>query len=369
MRAKYHLKNYRISLVIFLVLLSSIGILLVRSANESYHKMQIIGVTAGLICMVAVSLIPYHFILIFYRVLYVINLLFLILVRFWGEDSKGATRWLKIGGFQFQPSELCKIILILFFAQYIMEHEEDFNSPKTIVKSLLFFAIPTYLVYKQPDLSTTIIICLIFATILFVGGLSYKIIAGVLGVMIPAIGVFLWFVVNKGNSILEEYQYDRIMAWLNPQAYLDTTFYQQNNSMIAIGSGMLTGKGLNNNVIGSVKNGNFISEPQTDFIFSIAGEELGFIGCFVMIALMAAIVVSCLLLARQAQDLAGKIICVGVCSIVGYQSFVNICVTVGLMPNTGLPLPFVSYGLSSMISLFLGMGVVLNVGLQRRRFH
>ena len=134
--------------------------------------------------------------------------------------------------------------------------------------------------------------------------------------------------------------------------------------MMAIGSGMLWGKGLNNNMISSVKNGNFISEPQTDFIFTIVGEELGFVGGCVVILLEFLIAIECVNVARKAKDLAGTCIASGMAALIGFQSFVNIAVATGIFPNTGVPLPFVSYGLTSLVSIFIGMGFVLNVRLQ-----
>ena len=134
--------------------------------------------------------------------------------------------------------------------------------------------------------------------------------------------------------------------------------------MMAIGSGQLWGKGLNNNMISSVKNGNFISEPQTDFIFSIVGEELGFVGSCAVVILLFGITIECLNAAKKAKDLAGTLICSGMAGLIGFQSFVNMAVATGLFPNTGVPLPFVSYGLTSLVSLYIGMGFVLNVRLQ-----
>ena len=135
---------------------------------------------------------------------------------------------------------------------------------------------------------------------------------------------------------------------------------------MAIGSGMLQGKGLNNNTLASVKNGNFLSEEQTDFIFAVIGEELGFIGCIAVIVLIALTVYECLIMAARAKDLMGSLLCVGLASLLAFQSFANIAVATGILPNTGLPLPFISYGVSSLLSVYLGVGVVMNVGLQRK---
>ena len=144
---------------------------------------------------------------------------------------------------------------------------------------------------------------------------------------------------------------------------------QQRNSITAIGSGQLTGKGLNNNEVSSSNRGNFVAELQNDFIFAVAGEELGFIGCFIIILLLFLIVLQCLLTGRKAKDLSGTLICSGVASMIAIQSFINICVATGLFPNTGTPLPFVSYGLTSLFCMYMGIGFVLNVGLQNRNYY
>ena len=366
---KYNIDNYRFSLVFFLVAISAIGILLIGSANPDYQKTQIMGLILGLVIMVIVSLLDYHFVLFFYRIIYIFNLILLFLVPIIGKEVKGATRWLQItDSFTFQPSELAKILLILFSAQYIMEHEEDLNSWRFLPRLLLLYALPIILILQQPDLSTSITIIFILCAVIFVGGLSYKIIGTVLAVCIPLAAGFLILVEKIGDKILYAHQYKRIMAWIHPEEYINSEGYQQANSIIAIGSGKLTGKGLNNNVISSVKNGNYISEPQTDFIFSIAGEELGFIGSILIVILLALIVFSCLRIAKNACDLAGRLIAVGMAAFVGFQGFVNIAVATGLIPNTGIPLPFVSYGLTSLVSLFLGMGIVLNVELQKKTY-
>ena len=154
---------------------------------------------------------------------------------------------------------------------------------------------------------------------------------------------------------------------VQPEKYADDA-YQQQNSIMAIGSGQLLGKGLYNTDVNSVKNGNFISEPQTDFIFAVVGEEMGFLGSALIIILLLLITIECIIIAKRAKDLSGRLLCCGVAALIGFQSFVNICVVTGLMPNTGLPLPFVSYGLTSLVSSFIGIGLVLNVGLQPRKY-
>ncbi len=367
MLKQYQLKNYRIRLIIYVLLLTCIGIAVIGSARESVQSKQVMGLCLGLVVMVVVSLIDYSFILKFSWLIYVFNIALLLLIYVIGDDSNGSTRWIEVAGIRFQPSELSKILLILFFAYFFMKYQENLNTVKVLGASLFLVGIPLVLILKQPDLSTTIVTTLIFIALLFIAGLSYKIILGVLVISVPSALVFLSLILQPDQKILDPYQYKRIMGWLDPEKYSDTA-YQQLNSIMAIGSGQLWGKGLNTTDVVSVKNGNFISEPQTDFIFAVAGEELGFVGAVLIIILLFAITMECILVARKAKDLAGKLICCGVAALIGFQGFVNICVVTGLMPNTGLPLPFVSYGLTSLVSCFIGIGLVLNVGLQPKKY-
>jgi rod shape determining protein RodA len=223
------------------------------------------------------------------------------------------------------------------------------------------------LIKSQPALSTSIVVGLIFCVLLYIAGLSYKIILSVAAVAIPLVTIGISIILQPGQKLLKGYQANRVLAWLQPDQYSDLA-YQQTNSKIAIGSGQLFGKGLNNNIISSVKNGNFISEPHTDFIFAVVGEELGFVGGCVIIVLLALIALECIRIGRNAKDLSGTLICTGMAALITCQSFVNICVATGLMPNTGIPLPFVSYGLTSLVSIFIGMGFVFNVGLQPKKY-
>lgn len=365
MLRQYHIKNYDFKLILLVVALTVVGIVTIGSANSEFQDNQIMGLFMGLFAMVVVSLIDYSFVLRFFWVIYGINLILLALVRSpLGESTNNSQRWVNLFGLRFQPSELTKILLILFFAQFIMLHKEHISKLKYILISVLLLIPPLLLIYKQPDLSTTIIIGVIFCVLMFVGGLDRKIVITVLSIVIPALIIFLILVIQEDQNLIEKYQRLRIMAWLYPDEYSTSTAYQQLNSITAIGSGMLTGKGYNNNQITSVKNGNFISEPQTDFIFAIIGEEFGFIGTCAVIILILLIVLECISIARKAKDLAGTLIAMGAAALIGFQSFLNISVATGTLPNTGIPLPFVSYGLSSLLSLYICIGFLLNVRLQ-----
>lgn len=365
---QYKLQDYNFRLIIVLMALTSMGVLLVGSADPSLQKKQFLGMVLGLIVMVIVSLIDFSWILNFSWIMYGGNILLLLLVKVMGTDANGARRWLSIGGFQFQPTELAKIILILFFAKFFMDHEEDLNTLRTLVKAVVLIAIPLSLILSQPDLKNTITVAILFCIMIYVAGLSYKIIGSILLIAVPMAIVFLFIVVQPDQKLIKDYQRDRIMAFLNSEddAYSDDVL-QQENSVTAIGSGQLTGKGLNNNEVASANKGNFVSENQTDFIFSVAGEELGFIGCTAILLMLFLVILECIRVSLRAKDASGKLICCGIASLVGIQTFINIAVVTKILPNTGTPLPFVSYGLTSIVSLYIGMGLVLNVGLQKYR--
>lgn len=366
----YHIKNYHFQLIIYLSLLTIIGIMVVGSASPSDQKKQILGFGLGLISMVVISLIDYKQLLKLWWIYYILSIVLLLLVRFKGKTVGGSQRWYVIPGinFQFQPSEFVKILLILFFAYFFMRFHEKLNTWKVLPISFILIGIPLFLILKQPDLSTTIVTAFIFIVLLFIGGLSYRIILTALGVLIPIVVIGISYMSTHVEQLASIYQFRRIMAWKYPNdpRWSDIAT-QQLNSIMAIGSGQLWGKGLNNSFATSMNNTNFIIEPQTDFIFAVVGEELGFAGSIAVIVLLLLVVVECINIARKAKDLSGRLICCGMAALIGFQSFVNISVATGIIPNTGIPLPFVSYGLTSLLTLFAGMGFVLNVGLQPKK--
>lgn len=364
----YHMKDFRFTLVITVLVLSVLGILVIGSANESVQVKQIVGLVVGMIAMIVISLIDYVWVLNLYWIIYGFNIIILLCTKFFGTTVNGAQRWIDLGFTNFQPSELTKLLMILFFAKFLMNHEEDLNSMRTILSAVGLIAPTLLLIVLQPDLSTTISIALVFCVMMYLAGLSYKFIGTMLAILIPVAVIFVSIVVQPNQPLLKDYQQKRILAWLEPEKYASDEAYQQNNSIMAIGSGQLTGKGLNNNTTTSVKNGNFISEPQTDFIFAIVGEELGFVGCCIVIGLLLLIIIQCILIGIRSQDLAGRIICCGIAAQIGFQSFINISVATGVLPNTGIPLPFVSYGLTSLVSMCMGIGFVLNIGLQPKKY-
>ena len=364
----YNFRKIDVFLILLCIAISYIGITFIGSADESYVKRQQQGLVIGIIMMLIIGIISYSFVLKFYWLIYLGSIAMLVLVYLFGDSGGGAQRWFEFAGIRFQPSELVKILLILFYAQFIMKHKENLNTFRMIVICVLLIIPPFALIFKQPDLSTSIMILAIFAVVMVVGGLSWKVILGAVAVVVPSFVFALRYAMQDSVDILDTYQKNRILAWLYPEEYSTTEAYQTLNAITAIGSGQLSGKGINNNVIASVKNGNFISEAHTDFIFAVIGEETGFIGCCVVIGLLFLISCKCFLIAMRAKDLAGTIIAAGMGGLIGIQTFINIGVVTGLLPNTGLPLPFVSYGLTSLVSLFMGMGFVLNVKLQTPKY-
>ena len=364
----YNIKDYRFSLVILVTILSIIGVFMVRSARPDLTGRQMMGVVLGLAAMLIISLIDYKWVVGLYWPLYGLNLIMLIAVPIFGTEANGPKRWRNLGFTQFQPSDLTKILMILFFARFLMDRKEKINRPMTLLQAVALILPSLILIYEQPNLSTTICIAALFCALIFLGGLTYRYIVPVIAVIVPAVIILLAIAVQPNQPFLEDYQQKRILAWLDPEEYADDGAYQQLNSVMAIGSGQLSGKGYNNDETTSVKNGNFVSEPQTDFIFAIIGEELGFVGCCVVIFLLLLIVIDCILIGLKAKDTGGRIICGGVASLIGIQSFINIGVATMVLPNTGLSLPFVSYGLTSLVCFFMGIGFVLNVGLQPNKY-
>ena len=367
-KQRYSLRDYRFSLVVLVLAISVLGIFMVRSARPDLMSRQIMGVLLGAVAMIVISLIDYKWVLSLYWPLYGLNIIMLATVLLFGETRNNATRWLNLGFVQFQPSDLTKILMILFYAKFLMEKEQSIKSPKTILQGIALILPSLALIYLQPNLSTTLCIAALFCALMYLGGLSYRLIGTVLAVIVPTFIILLVIAVQPNQPFLKDYQQTRILAWLEPEEYADSASYQPLNSVMAIGSGQLSGKGYNNDEAISVKNGNFVSEPQTDFIFAIIGEELGFVGCCAVIFLLLLIIVDCILIGLKAKDTGGRIICGGVAALIGIQSFINIGVATMVLPNTGLSLPFVSYGLTSVVCFFMGIGFVLNVGLQPKKY-
>ena len=282
----YDFKRYNYVLLVVVTILSGIGSFLIKQVqteDENLFLKQLVGIFAGLIMVGVISLIDYHFISKFYIVLYLISLVLLILVKAVGVSINYAQRWLDLGFMLFQPSELSKIITIIFFAKLFTTFHHRINNAFFLIISLIVMGAPTYLILTQTDLSTSLVLIMVFLVILFSAGLSWKIILPIILVGVPAfIGVF-WYVQQDYQKLLSPYQQERILSILNPEEY-PALMYQQDNSIQAIGSGQLLGKRLTEGAEG-FRGYNYVPISESDFIFSVAGEELGFIGSCIILSL------------------------------------------------------------------------------------
>lgn len=362
---KYQLRSYNYRLAILVILTTVFGIVVINSADSSFTFKQIFGLCLAVCAMIFMSFVDYTWICSYYWLIYIVNFVLLLSVILFGKSGGGAKRWISLPGFQLQPSELTKIFLILFTSKVISMYKQQLNNWKFLVVLALLVLLPIGLVVIQPDLSTSIVLVSIVISVVFCAGLSYRIIGYVLLFGVPIVAGLLLYISNPNQVLLKDYQRDRIMAFIHPEEN-DAGAYQQQYSVQAIGSGQLTGKGLNNDDPSSLKNANYIAEAQTDFIFAVIGEELGFVGACTAILLLAWIVAECIISAVRAKDFTGRLICCGVATYIAFQTFINIGVVTRLLPNTGLPLPFFSYGLTSLVSLYISIGIVLNVNLQRK---
>lgn len=373
MLSDYNFRNYNIRLLLSVLALNLIGLMVINSAvagDRSYINRQLIGLFGGLLIAVVLSLISYRYLLRFSGLIYLACggiLLAVLIVGQLGGSGTGSQRWITLPVLgRLQPSEFVKIGLIVFFSWFLDKNQERINHIVTLIMLAALAAVPLFLIMEQPDLSTSIVIMFMILCLIYVGGISYKWIFGALAVFVPTLSLALYLIQMGMFPFLREYQANRILAFFNPEKYADLDLQQQNSEM-AIGSGQLYGKGLFNDTAISVKNGNFLSEEHTDFIFSVIGEELGFVGCMTVLLLYLIFIFECFRMAGKARDMAGKLLCTGLAALVGFQAFTNIAVATGVFPNTGLPLPFVSYGVSSLVSLYIGVGIALNVGLQQSK--
>ena len=372
MKFDYDIKLYNFILLLLAIGLNVCGVFVVNSASnmdEGIVSRQIMGTMVSICVCIVVAFIDHRKLIKHGRLFYGISVILLLAVLAWGAAHGGASRWIVLPVIgQIQPTEFIKVAMIIFFAWYFEKYEESISDPKTVIRAVMLFGIMALLILLEPNLSTTIIFTVIFAVMYYASGLSYKWIGGVLGGM-TALIVLIFYSFSTGLyeriPFLTDYQKLRILGFLYPEQYSDT-YAQQASSITAIASGGFFGKGLYNTDISSVKAGDFLIEEDTDFIFAIIGEELGFRGCVLIFLGYILILMIILYIAGRARDLGGRIICVGVAAWIGFQTFTNVAVATGLFPNTGVTLPFFSRGISSLLALYIGLGLVLNVGMQRK---
>ncbi|HHT97638.1 MAG TPA: FtsW/RodA/SpoVE family cell cycle protein [Clostridiales bacterium] len=363
---EYNYKKYDLLLLFVVILLGVIGCFLIKQVQidgENLLKKQIIGLAGGFFIVIVISLIDYHFISKFFIPLYLLNLGLLIMVKLFGVNFNGAQRWLAFKGFQFQPSELSKVILIIFFAKLFVLLGNNLNKIYSLALSLFLMAIPTFLILTQTDLSSSMVLIFVFTMMIYVAGLSYKIIIPTILIGTPALAGIIWYVQQDYQGLLNYSQQQRVLSIITPELY-PAIMWQQENSIQAIGSGGLYGKLITN--AEQIRGYSYVPISESDFIFSVAGEEFGFIGSFILIMIFALLIFICLITSKQASDNLGKYISIGIASMFMFQVFVNIGVATSILPNTGLPLPFLSYGLSSLLSSMIAVGMMLNIRLQRK---
>ena len=287
-------------------------------------------------------------------VIFFLSIISLAIIPFFGIESNGATRWINIAGISLQPSEFVKYTLILALAKYFHSINNDSGFIKTLIIPLFITIVPVFLVITQPDLGTALIILLGGISLFWISGLNYKyFIVGVFSILcsLPV----LW-------QYLKDYQKDRVLTFFNPERDPLGNGYHIMQSKIALGSGGIFGKGY---MEGTQSHLNFLPEMQTDFIFTMLGEEFGFIGTLLLLSIYAALIMISIRLALKSRSLFSKYLSLGVCNVFFIYVFVNIGMVTGLLPVVGVPLPFISYGGSSMLAVMFGFGLLMNCYINR----
>ena len=362
LKQRYNLKDYKFTLILLVLAVSVIGVFMVGSANAEYQPRQIMGVGLGLLAMVVISLIDYKWILNFYWLMYVVNIALLLAVIFLGTEANGATRWLDLGFVQFQPSEIAKIAAIVCISYLIVQMGKQIQTLRATVVLLGIGGVLGATAYLATDnLSTGIIICGI--TWILVAMASpytryFVAITAVMFVLLVILVQILKFSIDTAES--GSFRVQRVLVWLHPEQNSDAGGYQVMQALYAIGSGGFFGKGLGNSVqkLGSVP------EAQNDMIFSIVCEELGIFGGALVLLLFAYLLYRLFFISQNAPDLFGSLLVAGIMIHIALQVILNICVVTNIIPTTGVTLPFVSYGGTSILFLMAEMGIALGVSHQ-----
>lgn len=347
--------------------LTAFGALMVYSASaerlradglhpEMFLDRQLAFAVAGVVCMVLVATFSYRRLKAWGPVAYAALMVVLLAVLTpIGSSAAGAQRWVSFGFFQFQPSELTKLTVIVVLAIVLSERRAE-PSLAEVGRCFLLVGAPAALIYLQPDLGTLLVLVAVLFGLLLVSGAR----ARLLLVLLLAGALSFWGILHVG--LLRDYQVARLTAFLDPSRDLQRTGYNLRQAEIAIGSGRITGKGL---FRGSQTNLRYLPEVHTDFIFTAVGEELGLVGSGLLLGLFALLLWRGIRIAMMSKDLFGTLLAAGIVSMLAFQVFVNVGMTIGLSPITGIPLPFVSYGGSSLITTFLATGILLNVHMRR----
>ncbi|MCR5625164.1 MAG: FtsW/RodA/SpoVE family cell cycle protein [Lachnospiraceae bacterium] len=378
----YDWKKIDVLLLIVVFMLCIIGAFTLKLAGTNmvvngykmgdyYMRAQFKGLLLGLVVIITLTLIDYHFICQFAPYYFIFGIILTLLTKSpIGYDyNTDAKRWIRIGGIVFQPTELMKIIYIIFFAWLLSKFQRKIVSAQTILICIGLTFIPFLAVLSQPDLSSSLVILFVMFVVLYTAGASYKHIGIFFGIPIPIFSLLFWYLTRENsityNKLWNVYQFRRVIAWLTKKPeFADNLNYQSNLSVNAIASGGLYGKYLADSGERAGRVYDSVSVRESDFIWAVVGEEFGFLGCLLIIILYAILIFRCIQIAKNAQDYLGKLIAVGISAMFMFQMFTNIAVATFLFPNTGLPLPFLSSGLSSMLSSMISVGLLINISIQ-----
>ncbi|NLY43659.1 MAG: rod shape-determining protein RodA [Clostridiaceae bacterium] len=365
------LKNFDTMTMVIVLILIGIGIVVISSATHVHETNDFSAVQKHIVWTVlAIGLllfiisIDYNSLAGMVVYLYIGAILLLISVLLFGTEIKGAKSWFTIGSLgSIQPAEFVKVIVIITFSKHIDKIKENdpeaINKPKNLLALCIHMLIPILLIMKQPDWGTAAVFIGIMVMILFAAGISYKYIFTAFGAAAVSLPLLFFYV-------MEDYQRERLLVFLDPNRDPLGRGYHVIQSKIAIGSGQLYGKGL---FQGTQTQRGFLPEQDTDFIFSVIGEELGFIWCSIVIILFVILLLRFLYLASIAKDNFGSYIIIGVTAMFFFHVLINIGMTIGLAPVTGIPLPFISRGGSSMLTNMAAVGLVLNVAMRRQKIN
>lgn len=353
-------RQFDLVLVSIVVLLIGYGVIMIFSANQNQEDLrdlwwtQLTRAGIGLVVLLLVAAFDYRYYANLYKIVYVVMLLLLGTLFIAAELTAGTLRWLDFRLFPVQPSEIAKIVVIVTSAKILADRDGEMNKLSNLLFSLLLIVPPLVLIYLQPDLGTTIIIGVVWLVMALMAGIHLFHI-GILTIGTVAISPVIWLT-------MAQYQRERVLLFLDPQADPDA-YYNIQQALISIGSGGVLGKGFS---IGTQNQLHFLRVRHTDFIFSVIGEELGLLGSLLLLVIILALIWRVMRAADLAGDSFGRLICVGVAALIFCQSFVNLGVNLGLLPVTGTPLPFVSYGGSSLTAFLIAIGLVQSVVMRRK---
>jgi rod shape determining protein RodA len=362
MRRYLSFRDFDWTLLLLVLMLCTISVFEIYSATlhtkyAGFHTKQLYWIAGGLVAMFVMAKINYHKLLDIAYWSYGFFLILLVAVKLFGHKALGGKRWLKAGPITFQPSEWVKLVLIVLVAHYFANLGGRRLTWSDIFKAIGFVGVPMLLVLMQPDMGTALTYTPILLAGLFLGGIDFKQ-AAILGTVGLVAIVGVW----SSGKVLKPYQKARLTSFLNPDNDPKGSGYQIRQSLIAVGSGGVWGKGAEQ---GSQTQGDFLPIPHADFIFAAFSEEHGFIGAFLVLLLYFVILMRLIQNAQTAADMSGSLLVMGVVAVLTFQIMVNVGMVIGFMPVTGIPLPLMSYGGSSVLFTFLALGVVMNVRMRR----